>query len=259
VLRDSKEFLMSRSRPTSSRHCFIPQVEALEDRRVPAAFLFPIHLAPGISSIILHLPGVHLPPASFLTTVTFDPGTLPGVTAAELKSLLSAAVVGQTFHETQTVKIKLGFFTVGVTFHETVSNLQVKAVQVPPQVSRTTVTIQADFGVRSRLGGVSGTLLFTVQPLVLAVFTSPGGQLVESAQNLVDAEVLPQNIGLPKVHIGGVPDAITNPGTIKHWLSQQLPTAPIDVTVFLKLYLANGGTLPSSSTGFLHPHPIVRH
>jgi hypothetical protein len=246
---------MSRLRPTSARNRFIPQVEALEDRRVPAAFLFPIHLAPGIPSIILHLPGVHITPFSVLTTVTFDPGTLPGVTAAELKSLLSVAVAGQTFHDSQSVH--LGPFRIGVTFHETVSNLQVTNVQVPPQVSRTTVTIQAAFDVRSTLGAFSGTLQFSVQPLVLAVFKSPKGQLVESAQNLVAAEVLP-NIAVTNVHIGGVPSAITNSGTIQHWLSQQLLANPINITAFLRLYLQNGGTLPSSSTGLLHPHPIVQ-
>jgi hypothetical protein len=248
---------MSRLRPTSARSRFIPQVEALEDRRVPAAFLVPIHPAPGISSIVFHLPGVLIPPTSVLTTVTFDPGLLPGVTPAQVVAAAAPTLAGQTFHETQTVKIKIGFIKVGVTFHETVSNLKVIDVKVPPQVSRTTITVQADFGVTSRLGAFSGTLQFTVQPLVLAVFKSPKGQLVESAQNLVAAEVLP-NIAVTNVHIGGVPGAITNSGTIQHWLSQQLLANPINITAFLRLYLQNGGTLPSSSTGLLHPHPIVQ-
>jgi hypothetical protein len=54
MLPGSKEFPMSRSRPTSARHRFIPQVEALEDRRVPTILPVPIHLP------LMHMP-VHIP------------------------------------------------------------------------------------------------------------------------------------------------------------------------------------------------------
>jgi hypothetical protein len=251
VLPGSKELSMSRSRSTSTRHRFIPQIEALEDRRVPTVLALPIHLP-----TIPQGGHIHVQPPLFHKTqiraVTFDPGTLLGVTAGELKFFLSLAVANQTINETQKVKI-LGF---PVKFHVTVSNLQVTNVQIPPQVSRTTVTIKAVFGVSSKLGAFSGTLQFTVQPLVQAAFRwNPPLPFVESPQTLVKAVVLPQNIAVTELNIANVPSAISNIGTVQNWLSHQLTVAPIDVTAFVQVYLQHGGTLPSGSTSTF-PHGL---
>jgi hypothetical protein len=317
---------MSRSRPTSTRHRFLPQVESLEDRRVPAILPIGIHLPPihlpaapvdgvqaagvhlgihlppihlpaapvdGVQAAVgqlgIHLPPIHLPgpshvnhghharhghssiPKGSLGTVvdmeTLDPGTLPGVTADELKSFLSPAVANLSIDNTVSAGVEQQIgpvtVTVGVDFHVHVSNLRVLDVQVPPQVSHTTVTLQADVSVTSRLGAVGGTIQFTVQPLVQVDLLSMPmlellGKDVPTAQNLLSARVLPQNIQVTQVHIDNVPSALTDNGTVLGWVTQMMNVAPIDVTGLVQFYLQQGGTLPPahSQTIFHIPRGI---
>jgi hypothetical protein len=211
------------------------------------------------------VPHGHISVSDFPTIVdteTLDPSTLPGVTADELKSFLAPAVANLTVDNTVTVGIQetiLGVpVDVGVDFHVHVSNLQVLDVQVPPQVSRTTVTLQADVTVTSRLGAVGGTLQFTVQPLVQVDFLSNAilerfGKDVPTAQNLLSAVVLPQNIQVTQVNIDNVPSALTDNATVMGWVTQLLNVAPIDVTGLVRFYLQQGGTLPPAHSPTFFP------
>jgi hypothetical protein len=220
------------SRSTTSARCrFTPRLEALEDRSLLSTTLpgSLLHL-PSHAGVLGKLSG-NIPPIQFQTTVTVDPGTLPGVTAGLLRFFLSAAVANRTISENRGGD------------HVKVSNLQITDLKVPPQVSRTTVALAADIKYRKTRGfpqfSVSGHLAFTVQPLL---------QVTRQGTTLVKAVVLPQNITVTHLSIPHVPSWLANNGKIRDWLSHQLTVNPIDVTFFVQFYLQHGGTLPSSGS-----------
>src|SRR5262249_2142729 len=212
----SEEFPMKCSPSPTSRHRYIPEVEALEDRRVPTALPLPLQMPSSQPPLATHRLGPIISSKSLVQTITFDPGTLPGVTATELEFYLTAAVAHYSISENRGGD------------HVKVYHLQVKDVQIPPLVSRTTIALHADFKYRKTRGLVQfqtgGSLDFTVQPLIRATLR---------LGHVLKAVILPQNLTVTALNVNRVPGWLSNSSKIRDWLSHQRTVAPVHVPGFV--------------------------